>query len=227
MVAKKKVTPRKTNKTTEALKKSGDTLDIAPAFKEFKGAEVMSVDAMKLAIKEIEEVQSTPDMPKRWRGDRGPMTIASPGDIVEDPTYIPEYVTTRDGIKRHVANHRIIDGQLVILTKDSLMKYRWCRDDGRRIPLHQRRGYIYEKYSQTFEDTGLFQSGRGDTVKNGGDLILMKIYMDAWEKMRKEKRNLQAALEGAIGGELFQAGQDQGVPTFKDNIKAGTREFMT
>ncbi len=226
MATKKKVTPRKTNKTTEALAKSGDTLDTGPAFKQFQGAEKMSVDAMKMAVKEIDEIQSTPDLPKRWRSDRGPLTIASPGNIVEDPSYIPERVTTRDGIERHVSNHRIIDGQAVILTKDSQMKYRWCRNDGRKIPLHQRRGYVYEKYSQTFADTGLFVQGPGDTIKNG-DLILMKIYMDAWEKMRTEKKNLQAALEGAIGGELFQAGQDQGVPTFKDNIKTGTREFYT
>ena len=106
------------------------------------------------------------------------------------------------------------------------MKYRWCRNDGRKIPLHQRRGYVYEKYSATFEDTGLFQSGPGDTVKNG-DLVLMKIYMDGWEKMRQEKKNLQAMLEGNIGSELFQTGADHGVPTFKDNIDTGVREFYT
>lgn len=223
---KKKSTPRRTNETTAALEKSGDTLDIAPAFAAFQGAEKMSTEAMKLRVKEIEEVQRTPDMPKRWRSDKGPLTIASPGDIVEDPSYIPEHVATRDGVKRHIANHRIIDGQLVILTKDSQMKYRWGRNDGKRIPLHQRRGFVFEKYSQTFADTGLFTEGPGDTVKNG-DLILMKIYLDAWEKMRAEKKRLQEALEGNIGSELFQMGADQGVPTFRDNMKSGTREYMT
>lgn len=221
MLGKKK----KPSATAEKLAKGGDTLDIAPVVEQFKAAEALSVEEIKAAIVEIDEVQKTPDMPKRW-GDRGGLTIASPGNIVDDPTYIPEIVKTRDGVARHVSNHRIIDGQMHTLTKDSREKYRWCRDDGRKIPIHQRRGYRFERYSQTFADTGLFTEGPGDTVKNG-DLLLMKIYLGAWEKMREEKLRLQSALEGNQGNELFSAGASAGVPTFKENTKTGVREMYT
>jgi hypothetical protein len=216
----------KNTETSQKLAKSGDTLDMAPIVKEFKETERMSYAEMKAAIAEIDAVQNTPDMPKRW-GDKGErLTIATPGTMVDDPTYIPEYVRTRDGFKRHVTNHRVIDGHMHILTPDSQEKLRWCRDDGRKIPLHQRRGFTYVKYSKTFADTGLFQEGPGDTVKNG-DLILMKIYLDGWERMRKEKNNLQSLLEGAAGQELFQTGESTGTPTFKDNLETGVREFYT
>ena len=217
---------KKSSAVKEKLAKSGDTLDMAPVVEEFRAAEVMGVAEMKRNVAEINEVQHAPDMPKRWGAGRGKMTIATPGTIVDDPTYIPEIVTTRDGVQRNVSRHRVIDGQLVVLTADGQSKYRWCRDDGRKIPLHQRRGFTFEKYSATFEDTGLFTRGEGNTVRNG-DIILMRIYLDGWEKMRAEKRRLQSILEGDTGGELFAAGAQAGVPTFKDNIKTGTREFYT
>ncbi len=218
---------KKTSKVKEKLAKSGDTLDMAPAVAQFKASEALSVEDMKKSMAEITEIQGTTDhpMPKRW-GDRGPLTVATPGNIIDDPTYIPEYVTLYDGDKRHISNHRIIDGQITILTANSRGRFRWCRDDGRKIALHQQRGYSFCSYDEMFAGTGLFEKGTGDRIKNG-DLYLMTINLDAWQNMKDEKLRIQAGLEGSEGNELFAAGAQMGVPTFQDNIKLGTREYKT
>ena len=72
-----------------------------------------------------------------------------------------------------------------------------------------------------FEDFGPMHQ-----IRNG-DLVLMKISMSGWERMRKEKNNLQRALEGTFGDELFADGQRMGVPTFKEDFNRGVREYMT
>ena len=106
--------------------KENDTLDIQHVVDAHIAGEIASAKEMAAAVREIEEIQKTPDFPpvKRW-GNKGPLTIMSPGTIVEDLTYIPEYVETRSGFKRHIANHRTINGLTVVLTSDSQRKYRW------------------------------------------------------------------------------------------------------
>lgn len=209
--------------------KEGDVLDIQPTVDAFKEVEMLNVEAAKAAVKEIEEIQNAPDFPKieRW-GHKGPLTIASPGDIVEDPTYIPESVETNSGGRRRIACHRIIEGQTVVLTADGRRKFRWCRyKDATRISSHRRRGFRFEDYRKLFKGTGLFEDVGVDHQIHNGDLVLMSIPMDGWERMRAEKKRLQAALEASHGSELFDAGARAGVPTFKEDFNRGVREYYT
>ena len=209
--------------------KPGDTLDIAPAVEAQKQQEIVIEADAKRIVAEISAIEAQPDFPKveRW-GARGKLTISSPGTIVEDPTYIPEFVETHGGFKRRVCRHVVIDGQTVVLTADSQRKFRWCRkDDPTRISTHKRRGFRFSSYPALFDDTGLFEESTGTKHVVNGDLVLMEISMDGWERMRAEKKRLQAALEGSYGNELFAAGARSGVPTFKDDMKRGVREYMT
>jgi hypothetical protein len=216
-------TKKKLTKTQEDFLKSGDTLDIAPVVEQARAQEVTNLAEARRIVSEISEVQNYEEKVERW-GDRGPLTIASPGSIVEDPFYIPEVVHTYDGIARRVANHRVISGSMHTLTADSQRKYRWCRPD--KINLHKRRGFGFSKYKELFQDTGLFEEGSGSTVRNG-DNILMEISLDGWERMCEERDRLQAQLSGSEGNELFQEGNARGVPTFREDFKRGVREYYT
>lgn len=221
-------------KQTDALAKKGDTSDFmtSPVQQEIATQDKFNVQEAEKAIEEISLLERTQDFPRgnpieRW-GQHAKLTIATPGHIVDDPTYIPEIVDLSDGSRRRIANHRIIDGQLVVLTADSQRKYRWCRcNDNTRLSTHKRRGFRFSSYKDLFAGTGLFEDwGPMHQVRNG-DLVLMEISMDGWERMRLEKKRLQAALEATYGDELFSAGQSSGVPTFKEDFNRGVREYMT
>ena len=207
--------------------KENDTLDIQHVVDAHIAGEIQSSKEMAAAVREMDEIVATPDFPpaKRW-GNKGRLTIMSPGTVVEDPTYIPEYVETRSGFKRHIANHRTINGQNVVLTSDSQRKYRWCAKSPKKIALHKRRGYRFSSYKALFEDTDLLECVTGDIVQNG-DLYLMEISLDGWESMVAERQRLQSALEGSYGNELFSQGQRFGVPTFKEDANRGVREYYT
>ena len=221
-------------KQSTALAAKGDVSDFmkTPVQQAVVAQEKFNVKEAEAAVKEIEMLERTQDFPrgnpiKRW-GQHSKLTIATPGDIVDDPTYIPEVVDLVDGTRRRIANHRIIDGQLVVLTADSQRKYRWCRStDNTRIATHKRRGFRFSDYKALFAQTGLFEDwGPMHQVRNG-DLVLMEISMDGWERMRLEKKRLRAALEATYGDELFSAGTKSGVPTFKEDFNRGVREYMT
>ncbi|KKK64743.1 hypothetical protein LCGC14_2981130 [marine sediment metagenome] len=68
----------------------------------------------------------------------------------------------------------------------------------------------------------MFEDAPGDMVKNG-DVILMTISLDGWERMKAERDRLQSALEGAYGAELFAAGHAYGAPTFKEDKEGRER----
>src|SRR3990167_9218142 len=89
-VARKRGEKPPLKKPTIALAEN-DELDIQHVVDAHLAGEAMNATDMAQAIREIEEIEKTPDFPKikRW-GNKGPLTIASPGTIVEDPTYIPE-----------------------------------------------------------------------------------------------------------------------------------------
>lgn len=212
----------------EKLNKSGDTLDIQPTIEKAKEDAVANFATAKKIVAEIQELQDTPDMPKRWgQGRHKSLTIASPGAIIEDATYIPEYVETYSGERRHVSSHRVINGQTHTLSADSTRKFRWCNyTNARKMALHRRRGFNFVKYTDLFEHTGLFEHGEGNRVLNG-DLCLMEVSMDGWERMAAEKERLQRHLEGEEGGSLFRAGEQYGAPTFREDKKRGVREYMT
>ena len=203
--------------------KPGDTLDIAPKVEAAVSKEKLSVAEAK---KQIEEIQSTerPELP-RW-GDKGPLTIASPGSIVPDPLYIPEYVDVNDGTTRRVALFRVIRGQRHTLTADGQRKFRWCKKDSQRIAIHKSYGYRFSSYSSLFANTGLFEQGPGDMVLNG-DLVLMEISLDGWERLHEEKMRLQLMLEGSHINDLAAEGERYGVPTFVEDRNRGVREFLT
>jgi hypothetical protein len=209
----------------KAQLKKGDKLDFAPTLAQQK---VLEAATAKQFIQDVEEMQAQPDIPKRWGSDRGKLTILSPGNIVEDATYIPEYVRTFDGRERCVSRHRVINGNLHVLTPSADKKYRWCLNDPQKFSLHKRRGWDTSRYSWLFADTGMFKAGLGDTVENG-DLVLMEISLDGWDRICAEKRRLQALLESddAQGSELFAEGNRYGVPTFRDDIGRGVREFYS
>jgi hypothetical protein len=224
--ARERKIKREARKSTLGLKKD-DTLDIEHVVDAHIAGEVTKEKDLAQSVAEMDEIikhgDGFPKNPDRW-GYRGKLTVASPGHIIDDPTYIPEYVETKSGYKRHIVNHRIINGQLHVLTTDSARKMRWCAMDF--INRHKRRGFRFESYKELFKDTGMFEDAPGDMIKNG-DVILMSISMDGWERMKAERDRLQSALEGAYGAELFAAGQAYGAPTFKEDSKRGVREYYT
>jgi hypothetical protein len=218
MAAKKQDEVQRKAETRQALNKSGDTLDADAAVDAAINAEA--------AVREAEKVINTPDapewMPERWGNQR--LTIATPGNLKDDPFYIPETVETTAGGVRRVATHRWIRGQFHILTPDGRGKYRWC--SRQRSPIHKRYGFRFSSYSKLFNGTGLFESGNGDTIWNG-DAVLMEISLDGWEKMVKDTADRRAFLEGSYGNEFFQRAQNVGAPSFKDDLNRDVREWMT
>ncbi len=213
----------------EVKKKLGkDTLDIDPAIDAAIKAEQDTIAAMKARLKDMETVLNTPDAPKwipeRW-GDKR-LTIASPGHMEMDPFYIPEYVETTNSPprKRRVATHSWIRGQFQLLTADGRGKYRWC--SRRRIPVHKMNGFRFASYEKLFKDTGLFESGSGDTVWNG-DAVLMWVSLDGYDKFRRQVEETRAFLEGSHGNDFFHLAGQAGAPSFRDDLERGVREFMT
>lgn len=223
--ARKRKVNRQARKETLGLKED-DVLDIEHVVDAHIAGEVTKETDLAQSVAEMDEIikhgDGFPDA-ERW-GYKGKLTIASPGHLIDDPSYIPQYVETHSGYKRHIANHRIINGQLHVLTRDSARKFRWCAPEF--ITRHKRRGFRFASYKELFKDTGMFEEAPGDMVKNG-DVILMHISLDGWERMKAERDRLQSALEGAYGGELFAAGQAYGAPTFKEDPKRGVREYFT
>ena len=217
---------KKPSAVAEKLAKSGDTLDIQPAVDEAKAQLASDELEAKRIIEEINEVRNTPDMPKRWGAGGGKLTFATPGYMIQDPTYIPEYVELNNGGRRHVCNHRFIRGQFHLLSSDSTRKFRWCRLDSRKIPIHQRYGFQYVSYKKLFKDTSLFTEGPNDRVING-DMVLMEISMDGYERMNAERIRLQSQYEGTEGAELFSEAEAMGVHSFRDDEKRAVREYMT
>ena len=213
-------------KAAEVKQKLGkDTLDIDPAINAAIEAEKTTIETMKKKLEGMEEVLATPDLPKwmpeRWGNQR--LTIATPGTMQNDPFYIPEFVDV--GIsRRRVATHRWIRGQFHILTPDGQGKYRWCSK--RRIPVHKMNGFRFSSYKDLFTGTGLFEEGSGDTVWNG-DAVLMQVSMDGYERFRRQVEETRAFFEGSHGNEFFQLAQNAGVPSFREDIDRGVREFVT
>lgn len=177
-------------------------------------------------LREMEEVQKTPDMPPRlpdrWGDQR--LTIATPGTLRDDPFYIPEFIEGADKVMKRVATHRWINGQFHIFNRRGDCKFRWCAKQ--RIPVHKRYGFRYCSYRDLFEGTGYFESGPGDTIWNG-DVVLMEISIDGWERQCRQTAELRSYMEGSYGNEFFQHGNTSGVPTFREDLDRGVREYMT
>lgn len=177
-------------------------------------------------LAEMERVMKTPDMPpglpERW-GDKR-LTIATPGTLRDDPFYIPEFVEGPNGVQRRVAVHRWINGQFHILNAKGDGKFRWNARG--RIGIHKRYGFRFVSYRKLFDGTGLFESGPGDTIWNG-DVVLMEIGMEGWERMCRDTAELRGYLEGSYGNEFYHHGDSAGVHTFHEDLEKGTREYMT
>lgn len=220
MAGKKKSEIVRKAETRQKLNKMGAVTDVDIAAE----AALKSEAEARKELKEMEEVQSTPDkpMPERWGYQR--LTIATPGTIAPDPFYIPETVELTTGGRRRIATHRWIRGQLHVLTSDGQRKFRWC--SRRKIPIHKRYGFRFASYRELFDNTGLFESGPGDTVWNG-DAVLMSISLDGWERMRQQTEELRKWLDGSFGNEFFQKAQNAGVPSFQEDPDRGVREMMT
>lgn len=214
---------QKTSVDEKVTIKPGDSIDMQPKVKEALAIEAADLEAARRFVEEVDSIQAEPQMP-RWGGGR--LTIATPGDMVDDPSYIPDVVELRSGGSRRVACHRVINGQLRCLTADSSELFRWCKFTTQRISIHKGHGYRFARYSELFEDTGLFEKGEGDVVRNG-DLVLMKIPLDGLRRLIERRNKVQAAYEQAVGQETFEAGTALGVPTFRDDFKRGVREFYT
>jgi hypothetical protein len=215
-------------KDAEELQKQADLMNVETdaqiAVAEAEKEEL----ALAEKLKEQQEVEATPDMPtllpKRW-GDSRRLTFASPGTIQRDPFYIPETVETNEsGVRRRVAKHQWINGQLHVLTHDGRGKFRWTNPS--KIGIQKRYGFRFASYDGLFKGTGLFEKRDGDTIWNG-DVVLMWIPMAAWEKKCQQTKELKDYLEGSYGSDFFQASQDRGVPSFQDDMQRGVREFMT
>ena len=193
-------------------------------------ADAALTDEQTLAekLKEAQEVEGTPDrpsmLPKRW-GESRRLTFATPGTMQRDPFYIPEFVETTDGrIKRRVSYHQYINGQLHILTRDGRSKFRWTSLG--KIDIQRRYGFRFENYDVLFGGTQMFEKRGGSQIWNG-DVVLMSIGLDHWEKKVRETREIQNMMEGSYGSDFFHKAQSVGAPSFQDDVDRGVREYMT
>jgi len=186
-------------------------------------------ESLRTKLGEMKEVIETPDMPsrlpKRW-GTNKRLTFATPGTMQRDPFYIPEFVMTNSNppVRRRVSTHRYIDGQLHILTPDGKAKYRWTNTG--KIGIQQRYGFRFADYDGLFDGTNLFEKRQGNSIWNG-DVVLMYIPLSGWEKIRRERAEIRAYMEGSYGSDFFQHAQDTGTPSFQEDARRGVREFMT
>lgn len=207
--------------------KAGDRLDIQPAVDKANAEDRREGLALRERVAEFEKLARTSnDAPTRWGEHGRRLTIATPGYLIQDPTYIPETVECSDGTVRRVCKHAWINGQYTQLTADGQKKYRWMHNHPLRFAVVTGFGYRFTSYKKTFANTPLFSEGPQDRVVNG-DNVLMEIYLDGWEKLKKEVDQYRAALEGATGNDLFELGVQTGTPTFKEDFGRGVREFYT
>lgn len=204
-----------------------DKLDFEPTLEKARTDERMLTENYKKWADEFAMLDKEPDVPQRW-GDHRRLTIATPGHLLSDPTYIPETVELRNGTVRRVCKHVFIDGQLRFLSPDGTQKLRWALHDVRKLAVYKSHGWRMVSFSKTFEGSGYFETNAQDWVING-DLVLVTISIDGWERQREEVRKRKAAQEGeeASAAELFELGRQTGTPTFVDDLKRGTRNYYT
>ncbi len=203
-----------------------DKLDFEPALQQARTDERALTENYKKWTEEFAAIEQE-QVPERW-GEYRRLTLATPGHLLSDPTYIPEVVELRDGTRRRVCKHVYIDGQLRFLSPDSTQKLRWALNDPRKLAIYKSHGWRMVSFNKTFEGSGYFETNVQDWTING-DLVLVTISIDGWERQREEIRKRRAAMEGeeASASELFEVGRQTGTPTFVDDLKRGVRNYYT
>jgi hypothetical protein len=168
----------------------------APAKKQ--EAQITAAEA-KATIKEIEEV--TPEksgvpedieesVKRRFLQHlKEQRTDLTESNRMADWLYIPEVIRLKSGGTRRITKHISLFGSFRYMTPDGNYFLRWCHPS--RFDRHLRRGFSFIEYDKMFGDTNYFVQTAENRIRNG-DLYLMKISVDGFARIQREKLDLQS-----------------------------------
>lgn len=149
-------------------------------------------------------------------------TNLTSGSQMDDWLYIPETIPLKDGGTRRITKHVEIMGHVRILSSDGLYLLRWCHPG--RFNRHQRQGFDFIKYEDMFEGTNFYKKSNEGHIQNG-DLYLMKISIDGFGRMLKQRLELQRTYEKAHEGEVTRAAEQYNTKSFRTQPDGGI-EFI-
>lgn len=146
----------------------------------------------------------------------------TPGNMMDDWLYLPEFVTTQDGKDVRFVKYVKILGHMRALTPDGQYLLRWCHPG--RFNRHLRQGFDFIKYDDVLEDTALYKKSTEGYIQNG-DLFLMKISIDGFGRMLKQKLELQKSYEQYHEGEVTREAEKYNTKSFVAN-EDGSIDFI-
>jgi hypothetical protein len=141
---------------------------------------------------------------------------------MDDWCYIPETIKVRDGSVRRISKHVRVMGQIRYLTADAEYLLRWCHPG--RFNRHQRQGFTFVLYNDLLEDTDAWAKSPEGYIKNG-DLYLMKISIDGWGRMMRQKLDLEATQRAEHEGEITREAEKYNTKSFRSHPD-GDIEFI-
>lgn len=141
---------------------------------------------------------------------------------MDDWLYIPEVIYLNDGSTRKITRHIELAGVPKVLTADGEYLLRWCHPG--RFNRHQRQGFSFIKYDDMFLNTDAFKKSTEGYVQNG-DVYLMKISIDGFARMLKQKMELRASMEASTVGEVTREAEKYNTKSFEINPD-GSLEFV-
>ena len=135
----------------------------------------------------------------------------TPGHMLDDWLYIPESVKTQDGKDRRFSKHVKILGHVRALTPDGQNLLRWCHPG--RFNRHLRQGFDFIKYDDTLDGTAVYKKSTEGYIQNG-DLFLMKISIDGFGRMLRQKLELRKSYEQYHEGEVTREAEKHNTKSF-------------
>jgi hypothetical protein len=144
-------------------------------------------------------------------------------NMADDWCWLPETIDVpRTGERRHIVKHVDMFGEFRFMTADGQYFLRWCHEG--RFDRHRRRGYTFVRYDDMFKDTDFFQRTTDNRVRNG-DLYLMKVSVDGFARLQRDKLELKRIYERYHEGEVTEAAEKHGTKSFR-HYDDGSIEFI-
>jgi hypothetical protein len=204
-----------------------DKLVGAPA--KDKAAQVIAAEA-KATIEEIEKVSNEKDgvpedieesVKRRFvqhlKEQRTDLTEAH---RMSDWLYIPEVIKLKSGGTRKICKHINLFGSFRYMTFDGEYFLRWCHPG--RFDRHIRRGYNFVRYDDMFKDTDYFAKTAENRIRNG-DLYLMKISVDGFARLQREKLDLQSHYARYHEGSVTDEAEKYNTKAFRYDPSGNTK----
>ena len=144
------------------------------------------------------------------------------GHMLDDWLYIPEYFKTQDGKQRHFSKHVKILGHVRALTPDGQSLLRWCHPG--RFNRHLRQGFDFIMYDDILDGCAVYKKSTEGYIQNG-DLYLMKMSIDGFGRMLRQKLELRKSYEQYHEGEITREAEKHNTKSFRAH-EDGSVDFI-